>query len=491
MRKISAPAPLPRLAARPLGLLLLVFAAAMAGCAAVGFAMRDAAGSVSMLISAGFCAATGVILSRWGKGVKQRLGRREALVVVSAAWVAAGIFGGLPFWLGADFTAIDAFFEATSGFTTTGATILPEIADRLSPPLHLWRMSTHWFGGLGIVVLFVAIFPALGVGGKHLFRSEAPGPKSEGLAPRIRDTANALLKVYALLTLLEVLLLMGAGMPLFDAVTHSMSTLGTGGFSTKNGSIAEYDNLAYEIIITVFMVVAGMNFGLFHEARRRGWKAFWSNIEFRVYMGIFALATALIAINLWGTVHEGLGASLRYAAFQVASISTTTGYGTDDFEQWPAFARSVLVMLYFIGGSAGSTAGGLKVIRIIIIVQVIANEVRRGYRPALVAPVRMGNQVVPQGVVVETLATGAVFAVTVVAGALCVALFDPVDVTTAFMASLACVANVGPGLGAVGPTDNFGFLSGASKLVLSVCMLLGRLEFFTLLALAAPRFWRR
>lgn len=472
-------------------MLLLVLAACMALCAAVGPIRGSLMGSVHMLLSAGICAAFGLLGLWWGQRAGDRIGRREALVVVAVAWLACGVFGGLPFVIGAGFKPWDAFFEAMSGFTTTGATILPEIEQRLSPPLHLWRMATHWLGGLGIVVLFVALFPALGVGGKHLFRTEAPGPQTEGLAPRIRETASVLWKVYVALTALEVALLMVAGMDWFEALVHSFSTLGTGGYSTRNASIAAFDSMAVEGVITVFMLIAGSNFALFYESLRGGLKVFTANPEFRFYIGIFCVVSLVIAADIHGTVHEGVVDSLRYASFQVASVMTTTGYGTDDFEQWPVLSQTLMVLLYFGGGSAGSTAGGMKLIRILIYVKVIVGEIRRGYRPTLVAPVRLGRHVVAPQVVTESLAFGMVFMLTVALGGIIVALLDPVDLTTAFMASLACVANVGPGLGMVGPTDNFGFLSAGSKMVLSFAMLLGRLEFFALLALFVPGFWRR
>ncbi|MCB9780679.1 MAG: TrkH family potassium uptake protein [Alphaproteobacteria bacterium] len=474
-----------------MGRLLLVLAGSMALCAIIGTLEGGLDGFLHMAAAAGICAVFAGIALFLGRKMPERIGRREALVVVAAAWLACGVFGGLPFVIGARFTPWDAFFEAMSGFTTTGATILPEIEHRLSPPLHLWRMATHWLGGLGIVVLFVALFPALGVGGKHLFRTEAPGPQTEGLAPRIRETASVLWKVYSLLTLAETALLMLAGMDWFQALMHALSTMGTGGYSTNNSSIAGFDSLPVEIVITIFMVLAGSNFSLFYEARKSGLRVFRDNPEFQFYIGLFFAFSLVIAWNIHGTVHEGIGDSLRYASFQVAAIMTTTGFGTDDFEQWPTLSQTLLVVLYFFGGSAGSTAGGMKIIRILIIFKLILAEIRRGYRPALVAPVRVGNHVVAPTVVTETLAYAMVFILTVGVAGIGVALMDPVDLTTAFMSSLACVANVGPGLGLVGPTDNFGFLSAGSKMLLSFAMLLGRLEFFALLALFVPRFWRR
>ncbi|MCB9746523.1 MAG: TrkH family potassium uptake protein [Alphaproteobacteria bacterium] len=361
-----------------------------------------------------------------------------------------------------------------------------------------------------------------------------PGPRSKGLAPRIRETSSVLWKVYLTFTLIEIALLIGvAGVPTFEAVVHALSTMGTGGFSTLNGSVAEFSSpnaenglplgvngLAVDLIILAFMIIAGMNFSLFYEAirapmqtlsdarrahslrragqlvlqaseqlLRRGPKEIVQHTETRVYLSIVAVATVIIALSIFSD-HDGIGPALRYASFQVAAIMSTTGFGTADFEQWPTVAKMVLLSLYFTGGCAGSTAGGMKLIRVIILVKLIWVEMQRSFRPHLVLPVRVGNQAIRSEALVEILAFMGLYALTVAVGAVTVALLDPVDGTTALMASLACVANVGPGLGMVGPTDNFGFFSGASKLVLSVCMVLGRLEFLTILALFAPGFRR-
>ena len=482
--------PVHRAVARPVGGLLLVLAFFMALCAVASPLMGTNEGLLAMLGSATICATTGGALNLYGRGVKPSIGRKEGFVFVAITWLATCTFGALPFVIETGMSPIDAFYEAVSGFTTTGSTILPVIEDRLSPAVHMWRLSTHWLGGLGIVVLFVALFPALGVGGRHLFRTESPGPSSQGLAPRIRDTASVLWRVYLLLTLVEVVLLRLVGMPLFDAVGHALSTMGTGGFSTRNGSIADYNSVGVDVVITVFMVIAGSNFALYYEARKRGLKAFWRNTEFRVYLGIFALVSLVIAFDIWRTVHPNALQAVRYSAFQVAAIMTTTGFGTDDFEQWPALSQCLLVMLYFIGGSAGSTAGGMKVIRIVIMARLIKIELNRGTRPALVAPVRVGQHVVSTPTVLETAAFMAVFVGTVLGGGIVVALMEGTDLVTALMASLSCVANVGPGLGEVGPTDNFGWLHGGTKLFLSLLMLLGRLEFFALLVLFTPSFWK-
>jgi len=489
-----------RMTARPIGLLLLVLAGEMLLCAWLGYLadpadgwdpIATAAGSEQMVMSAGVTAAAAVLFLLASVGVPFRLGRREALFVVSTVWLGLGGFGAVPFLLGTDMSIPDALFEAVSGVTTTGATVLQDIEGRLSAPVQLWRMATHWIGGLGIVVLFVALFPALGVGGKRLFQSEVAGPQSGGLTPRIRDTAKTLWWIYLGMTIAEVLALRLCGLPWFDSLAHALSTLGTGGFSTKNASIAAYDLVSVEVVITVFMLLAGTNFGLFHAARSRGWRVFAQNEEFRLYVLLFIGAVVVISADLWTRNPLAGDTSIRQASFQVAAIMTTTGFGTADFEEWSTLSRLLLIGLYYCGGCAGSTAGGMKLSRMLIIGKAVAHEIRLGFRPALVAPIRVGEHVVPEGVVRATLAYALIFVGTVGIGAVAISALDPIDITTAWSASLACVANVGPGLGLAGPTDNYAGFSDGSKMVLSACMLLGRLEFFSLMALFVPAFWRR
>ena len=503
MNQASRPARLGllRMTARPIGALLLVLAGALALCAGLGFLASPEhgwdpeatkLGALNLLFSAAITATAGVIglIASWG--IPFKMGRREALFVVSTVWMGLGLFGAIPFVIGAQMSVPDAIFEAFSGVTTTGGTILTEIEGRLSAPLHLWRMATHWLGGLGIVVLFVALFPELGVGGKRLFQGEAAGPKTAGLSPRIRDTARHLWWIYVSITAAEVVALKLCGMPWFDAQANSLSTLGTGGFAIKNGSIGEYNSLSIDVVITAFMLMAGVNFSLFHRAKADGLKVFWQNPEFRLYLILFGSITAVISADLaMSGLAENTGEAIRHSSFQVAAIMTTTGFGTADFEQWSTVSKMLLLTLFFTGGCAGSTAGGMKLIRFLIILKVVVHEMRLAFRPSLVAPIRVGEQVVPEGVVRGTLAYALIFVATVGLTGITIAVLDPVDMTTAFMAALACVANVGPGLGAVGPTDNYAFFSDASKLVLSGAMLLGRLEFFSLLALFVPGFWRR
>jgi len=467
--------------------------------ALVGLAMDSMEGAKTMVMSAGIVGTIAVILLSVGKKFEgTSVGRREALLIVAISWALTSVLGGIPFIIGANFSIADAIFEGTSGFTTTGATIMTSKAgldgsvwtNDLDPALHFWRVFMHWLGGMGIVVLFVAVFPALGVGGRHLFFVEAAGPKSKGLSPRIRERSSILWKVYLSITLIEVVILMLVGLDLFDASIHSLSTMGTGGFSTLADSISGFKSPAVEWVVLIFMLIAGTNFMLYADALKRGPKVFWNHTETRIYLLIFGLVSVSCAIMIW-TPEGGVEQAARHSTFQVAAVMTTTGYGTNDFEEWHTFAKMLLLGLFFLGGCSGSTAGGMKIFRVMVLVKAAFAELRRSFRPNLISPVRIGRTAVSNEAVREVFAFSAMFAFTVLAGGILVALLDGVDGTTAMMASLSCVANVGPGLGLVGPTDNFGFFSPESKLVLSSLMVLGRLEILTVAALVLPSFWKK
>jgi len=489
--------------ARSVGSLMVIVAASMLVSGGVGLLMSSSKGAIHMAVSALILLVFAAANLFVGRNARFKdLDRRQAFVVVSVSWLALCVAGGLPFVVGADFTFAEALFESTSGFTTTGATILPEIRERLNPALHFWRCLSHWLGGMGIVVLFVAVFPALGMGGKHLFRSEVAGPKSKGLSPRVRETSSVLWKVYVILTLLQMGMLLPAmrsvlaesmswKQVIFEVFCHALSTMGTGGFSTFNGSVGEMDSWVVDFIILVFMVIAGMNFGLFYEASKRGLSVFWKDAQTQTYVCILGVISLGIAIAILPDVGGNPLRALRLASFQSASIMSTTGFGTADFEQWPSVTRMLLLVLYFVGGCSGSTAGGMKLSRVIVLFKAVLVELRKSFRPHLVLPVRVNRQPVDNSALVAVLAFMGLYVASIGFGAIWVAMVDRTDGTTAVMASLACVSNVGPGFGMVGPTDNFGFLSGPTQVVLSCLMLLGRLEFLTLLAMFTPGFWRR
>jgi trk system potassium uptake protein TrkH len=474
-----------------LGTLLAVLALAMATSVVPAWLYGEMRTVGAFAIACTMTLAAGGALWGWGRGGDPSvgIGRREALVVVSASWVLIGVFGALPYLLdGAVTHPADAFFETVAGFTTTGSTILTDI-EGLSYGLHWWRCMTHWLGGMGIVVLFIAIFPQLGVGAKHLFKSEVPGPITEGLKPKIKETASVLWKIYVGLTAIEAVLLWTAGMTPFDAIVHSFSTMATGGFSTKNGSLADFDSATIDGIVTVFMFLAGINFALYFVALRGNLSAIWRDTEFRVYLGLVVVSTVAIMINL-GSTYPSLGKSLQYAGFQVVSVITTTGFGTANFDAWPPFSKALLVLLMFSGGMAGSTAGGMKVSRLIVVLKAASNEVYLTFRPQAVRAVRVGRSVMPEAITRSVVGFFVLFLFTFAAATLIMAALG-LDVVTASTSVIATLGNIGPGLNRVGSIENFGFIPASGKVVLSVCMILGRLELYTVLVLLVPDFWRR
>jgi trk system potassium uptake protein len=417
------------------------------------------------------------------------LNRREALVIVSVSWILCGVFAALPLLLdGMVSHPVDAFFEATSGFTTTGSTILTDIESNSRASLW-WRSLIQWLGGMGIIVLFVALFPQIGAGGRRLFEGEAPGPTKDQLRPRVRETGLVLWRIYAGFTAALGGLLMAQGMSFFDAACHAFTTMATGGFSTKNASIAGFESASIEWTITLFMLFAGVNFGLYYALRRgRGLRSF-RDPELYTYIAIVLFSTAAITWVLLPAYDYKPLEALRYGAFQVAAIVTSTGYGTADFNVWPEFARTGLLMLMFVGGMGGSTAGGFKVSRAIILFSAAVGEVRHVLHPRAVFSTRLGSRAVEDRVVRQVLALF-VIAVFLLFGSTVALSMMGIPFETAFSAAMTCQFNSGPGLNELGPAGNFSGLPDAAKLLLSGLMILGRLEFYTVLALLAPGFWR-
>lgn len=418
------------------------------------------------------------------------LNHREGVVIVALSWLAAGLLGGLPLYLSGDFvTYTDGFFEAVSGFTTTGASVLTDV-EAAGKGVLFWRALTHWLGGMGFVVLSLAILPLLGVGGMELYKAEVPSPTPDRLAPRIADTASVLWKVYAILTALETLALMLCGMDLFDAVCHAFATMATGGFSTMNASVGGYANPAVHYVITLFMVLAGINFTLhFHLFRGRP-RAFWRDEEWRFYVAVYLAFSLGIALSLFFSADRGAEESLRAALFQAATILTTTGFATEDYSLWPAAALALLMALMFVGGSAGSTGGGPKCMRVWVILKQTYSELIHLVHPRVVAPVKLNHRVVEPRVIFSIWGfMGLYLALFLVVGI--VLSFMGLDTTTSLSASIACLGNIGPGLGGVGPAANYAHLPIAAKWLLSAAMIVGRLEIYTVLVLMMPEFWRR
>ncbi len=474
---------------RILGALLLFLGASLFVPLPFSFYYADGAWP-AFVLSAVICFVVGGFLFRFCKSSKE-LTVREGFAVVTFGWGVFAVFGALPYLLsGAISSPLDAIFETMSGFTTTGSTILTDI-EALPQSLLFWRSLTHWLGGMGIIVLSLAILPMLGVGGMQLFKAEVPGPTADRLKPRIQDTAKMLWGVYFLLTLVETLLLMFGGMSFFDAVCHSFATLATGGFSTRNGSIAAYNSSYIDGVITLFMILAGINFALHFQVLRGKAGEFFRSEELRVYLGIILVATVVIMIFNWtGGVYPQFWENFRYSIFQVSSIMTTTGFGTADYELWPVLPQYILVLLMFIGGCAGSTGGGMKVARILLLFKHAQVQVFRLIHPRAIRLVKLGNRPVDKDVLQSILGFFALFIGVFVVGSLLVAA-SGMDLVSAGGAVVACLSNIGPGLGSVGPVDNFSHVPGFGKAVLIVCMLMGRLELFTVLVLFFPSFWRK
>lgn len=419
-------------------------------------------------------------------------GRREATLAVTLIWLAAGAAGAIPFMIGAGMSPADAFFEAVSGLTTTGATVITDIDGLLSRPLLLWRSLIQWLGGMGIVVLFVAIFPNVGAGGKHMFRGEVPGTIAEGLKPRIGETSFTLWKIYAFLTVLEGTLLILLGMDPFEAICHAFTTMSTGGFSTRDGSVGEFNQASIEYTIATFMFIGSLNYGLYYSVIRTGsLRNLLRNPEFRVFI-VLSFATVLILAV--GTLHlhgNDFLESFRRAYFMVGTTISSTGYGdSEDYMAYPEPVLATMLGLMFIGGCAGSTAGGIKVERVVLMIKLSAAQVRRFFRPNAVAVVRMGRSAIPPQVLNDVSAFFVIFMLTMGAGILLISAIEHCSLPTAFGAILTSMSNMGPAP-FYEDADNFASYSSASKVIFSLAMLLGRLEFFTLFALVVPGFWKR
>jgi trk system potassium uptake protein TrkH len=418
------------------------------------------------------------------------LAKREGYLVVSLTWVVFSIFGALPFYLSGSIPSYtDAFFETISGFTTTGASILNDI-EALSHGMLFWRSMTQWLGGIGIIVMAIAILPLLGIGGMQLFVAEVPGPAPDKLHPRIKETAKRLWGIYILLTAVETVLLTLGGMSFFDAINHAFTTMATGGYSTKQLSVAHYNSAYIEYVISVFMFLAGMNFTLAFFALKLNFKKVLKNEEFRWYFFAVLSFTILIALALVYYQGSDVEESFRHALFQVISIITTTGYATADYMLWPSFVVVIIFMLMFIGGSAGSTGGGPKVIRVMLLLKNSYFEFKRIIHPKAIIPVRFNKRAVDPKIIANVQAFLVLYIIIFVIGTIIMSTMG-FDLDTAMGAVIACLGNIGPGIGDVGPSNNFANIPDFGKWFLSAAMLVGRLELFTVLVLFTPHFWKK
>ncbi len=471
------------------GFLNLFLALSMTAPLAVSLIYQDGT-AIYFLVTIGLVVFSGLILILTFRSPGQEIRHREGMAVVTLGWVSAGFFGSLPYYMtGVLDRFIDCLFESFSGFTTTGASVMTNI-EMLPQAILFWRSLTHWLGGMGIIVMTIAILPLLGVGGMQLFKAEAPGPVTDRLKPRITETAKTLWKVYLVFTGAEVLLLHLGGMELFDSFCHTFGTLATGGFSTKSASIGHYQSAYFDTVITVFMLISGINFTLHYQALSGNIKAFYKNSELRFFLAIFLTASILITWSIWKSHVPSLGESVRLATFQTASILSTTGYTTTDFEQWPSFARIILLTLIFIGGSAGSTGGSIKVLRVMLLLKHSYRELRHLIHPRAVIPVKLQGRIVPDDVMFSVWGFFILFLALFIVAALLLTIMG-IDLTTSLTAVAASIGNIGPGLGSVGPTENYAHLPQAAKTVLILCMLLGRLEVYTVFILFVPEFWKK
>lgn len=478
----------PRRVVRMLGLVLFVLTGAQLAPLPWCLFPFDSAAATGLLAGAMSCATLGLVLRFLGNS-QGELYRRDGVLVVVGAWLFASTAGAIPYVVsGAIPGFVDAFFESASGFTTTGASIVTDF-DSIPRAILLWRSMTQWLGGIGIVVLFVALLSELGPGARFLFKLEVPGPKAEIMHPRVHETAVALFRIYLALTGAQILVMLLLGSSLFDAVTHSFATVSTGGFSPYADSAGHFSP-GIQAVITLFMLAAGVNFALYYSLASRRDTSVLRDRELRVYLSVALVATLAVAFNVYvGGFSEGLGGALLDAAFQVVSIMTTTGFATADFAIWPGMSHSILVALMMVGGCAGSTAGGMKIIRLLIGWKVAMREVRLTFSPNAVVAIVVGDQVVPEDSARAVVALLFLWVFGWGAGALLLSVGDT-DLVTAATASLATVSNIGPGLSHVGPNENFAFFADWQKLLIVLLMWLGRLEFFALLAVFVPRFWR-
>jgi len=418
------------------------------------------------------------------------ISHREGMAIVTISWISIGLYGALPFYLGEVFPSFtDAFFESVSGFTTTGASVMTDI-EIVPKGFLFWRSFIQWLGGMGIIVLSVAILPFLGVGGMQLYKAEVPSPVPDKLKPRVRETAKMLWKVYVLISLMEIALLLFGGMSLFDSLCHTFTTMPTGGFSTKNMSVAHFDSAYFDTVIIFFMLLAGINFSLHFQLLRGKSLAFWQDSECRFFLGTVLFLTLIVSMNTYGNFYKTLGEAFRYGAFQVVSIITTTGYATADYEKWPAMSQSILLLCMFIGASAGSTGGGMKCIRIMLCFKYCYKELFSLIHPRAVTHVKIGGKVVPEDVMRSILGFLALYMGLFAVSSVILAGMG-VDLLTSLTAVASAIGNIGPGFGMVGPVENYAALPTSGKWLLVWCMLLGRLEVYTVIILIVPEFWRK
>ena len=474
---------------RIIGILLLLETVMFLVCSSVSFYYRES-DMLDFWKAGGITAGVGLLLAALGKGGERQLTRRDGYVLVSFAWVAFSLFGMLPFYIGGYIPDIaNAFFETMSGFSSTGATILDDI-ESLPHGILFWRSMTQWIGGLGIIMFTIAVLPIFGVSGLQVFAAEASGPTHDKVHPRIGITAKWIWSIYTGITTLLVCLLMLGGMDWFDSICHAFATTGTGGFSTKQASVAYYNSPYIEYVISIFMFISGINFTLVLLFVNRKFKKFISNAELKFYFSSVVFFTAVIAIALYYTSPMGMEESFRKSLFQVISLHTSTGFATDDYMQWSPVLWGLLTIIMLMGACAGSTTGGLKCIRMVILTKVSRNEFKHILHPNAILPVRINKQVISSSIVSTVLAFCFIYITIIVISTLLMMAMG-VGAEESIGCVISSIGNMGPGLGETGPAYSWNALPDAAKWLLSLLMLLGRLELFTVLLLFTPDFWKR
>lgn len=475
--------------ARVLGIWLLLFSSSLLPSLIISLLYHDGETMhFSLLVL--FSLLSGLTVWLLSARRKTHLRTRDGFLIVALLWLVTSLLGGLPFVFGLGLSLVDALFESVSAFTTTGATVITGL-DNLPPSILFFRQEMEWLGGIGVVVSAIAVLPMLGIGGMQMFKAETPGPmKDEKLTPRIAHTAQALWKLYLVMTVACALLYWVGGMSLFDAVAHSLSTVSTGGFSTHDASLGYFDSLFIEIVASLFMLMGGVSFGVhFLVWKQVSLRPYWQSVEVRVFL-LFVLAVILVtsAVLYFDGAKGSILESIRYAFFTVASVATSTGFGIDDFSIWPAMLPMLLILISFVGGCAGSTAGGMKVIRFVIMGKGAKLEIQRLMHPFMIKSLQLQGKLIDVRVADAVRGFFSVYAATFVLFLLFL-MAQGLDQVTAFSAVATCMNNLGPGLGEV--ASNFQSLTDSTKLILSFAMLLGRLEIFTLLVVLTPAFWRR
>lgn len=468
-----------KLISKIIGVILIIEVAFMAPSLIMGLLEKDGSAK-GFIIAIIISLVIGLILVNT-KIKKKILTPTDGIAIVTFSWLAVSIIGALPLYISTHMSYVDSFFEIVSGFTTTGASVISDI-ESFPRSIVLWRSTTHWIGGMGILVFTVGLLPRFGVGGFQIYKAESPGPVSGKIEPRISQSSQRLYIIYIAITVALFLALVTAGMSVFDSVVHTFGVVGTGGFSSNNDSFMSYNGYSVAIIMSVFMFMCATNFQVYALITKRKFKEVFTSSEVKFWFIFIAVAIILIAINLYNSGYATLGKSFMDSAFQVTSISSTSGFVSADYDLWPSFSKFILVICMIFGGCAGSTGGGVKIVRIVVLLKLIAREMKRVTHPRAVLPIRSSKKNVDDDIVLGIMAyLGTYFIITLVSTV--IVTFSGTDIMTSFSSVITTLSNVGPGFAGVGPTKNFALYSDFYKIYFSVLMLLGRLEFFTIMAL--------